>query len=261
MSTVDNEDLVVAFTSKVGCKYDQLSSIWSWINSNQWIIFAFFTVAGGTLCFFGRAMLKPTLFITGILMVVVVTFYIFYTTFLKTNTEMWVGWVVLGCSLLAGMLVGFLFQKFAKVGAFFLAGWGGFSVGLLLYNAFIYKISDEPVVLWATAGVCAIIFGLLTVLLFDHILIQSTAILGSFMFCYGIGLVAGHYPNPFTLAELIKHHQFDQIDPLYYAYLGGNLILYIIGCVVQYRHKRQNPQYNPEDRISFRRKDGSRYWR
>jgi hypothetical protein len=30
--------------------------------------------------------------------------------------------------------------------------------------------------------------------------------------------------------------------------MGGNVLLYIIGCLVQYRHKRSNPEYQPEKR-------------
>jgi hypothetical protein len=74
------------------------------------------------------------------------------------------------------------------------------------------------------------------------------------MFTYGIGLVAGHYPNPFTIVELIKNNQWKGMDPLFYAYMGGTLLLYIIGCVVQYRHKKKHPEYNPEEKIRIRRR-------
>ena len=95
----------------------------------------------------------------------------------------------------------------------------------------------------------AIVFGVLTIFFFDHILIQSTSILGSFVVVYGIGLIAGHYPNPFNIVSMIQNGQFSEIDPLFYAYMGGNLVLYIIGAFVQYRHKRANPKYRPEDRL------------
>jgi Domain of unknown function (DUF4203) len=95
----------------------------------------------------------------------------------------------------------------------------------------------------------AIVFGVLTIFFFDHILIQSTSILGSFVVVYGIGLIAGHYPNPFNIVSMIKNGQFNEIDPLFYAYMGGNIVLYIIGAFVQYRHKRANPKYRPEDRL------------
>lgn len=73
------------------------------------------------------------------------------------------------------------------------------------------------------------------------------------MAVYGIGLVAGHYPNPFTIQEMIKHNTLNDIDPLYYAYLGGNLVLYIIGCVVQYRHKKKYPESDYEEKMAMRR--------
>lgn len=78
-------------------------------------------------------------------------------------------------------------------------------------------------------------------------MIQATAIFGSFIFCYGIGMVVGHYPNPFTI------HTLDSIDPLYYAYMGGNLVMYILGLVVQYRHKRKNPKKTDfEERMVYK---------
>jgi hypothetical protein len=76
-----------------------------------------------------------------------------------------------------------------------------------------------------------LIFGVLALFFFEHILIHSTAILGSFMAVYGIGLVAGHYQNPFTLAALIKHGEITSIDPIFYAYLAGNLVMYVLGVL------------------------------
>ena len=51
------------------------------------------------------------------------------------------------------------------------------------------------------------------------------------MFVFGIGLVAGRYTNPFTIVELIKHGQITSVDPVFYAYLGGNILLYAIGVI------------------------------
>lgn len=257
-SLADNSNLSIAFKTKFGCKYDQLSQIWNFFTNNRWAMFAAFVIGGTILCFAGRAMLKPTLFITGVLIAAFLIVYIFYSTFLKSNTEEWVGWAVLGGATVAGLLLGYLFAKFHKVGAFALAAWGGFSVGLLLYNAFVYKFHGGDAAFWGTTIGCALILGLLTIVLFDHILILATAITGSFLMCYGVGLVAGHYPNPFTIADLIKNDQIENIDPMYYAYMGSNLILLLVGIAVQYRHKKRNPDYKPEERISFRKRDNRR---
>jgi hypothetical protein len=166
-------------------------------------MFALLVIAGGILTFAGRAMLKPTLFIIGVFTASFLILYIFYTTFLSTETEEWKFYVTGGSAIVAGLILGYFLQKFAKVGAFLLAGWGGFAVGVLLYNAVAYKLSSSPYVFWGVAGGCALLLGILTIFIFDHILIQATALLGSFMFVYGVGIVAGHYPNPFTLAKMI----------------------------------------------------------
>lgn len=242
-SAMDNNNLFVSFVSKIGCKYDQLSQIWAFFEKNSWAMFALFVIIGGGLTFAGKFLIRATLFFTGILATTFVVMYIFYTTFLKTNTESWVPWAVLGGSAVVGTLLGVLLAKFQKVGAFLLAGWGGFCVGLLLYNAVVYKL-DSNIAFWATSCGMALIFGVLTIFLYDHIIINSTSLLGSFMVCYGIGLVAGHYPNPFTIVELVKNGQFTTMDPYYYAYMGGNLLLYIFGIVVQYAHRRRLMQHS-----------------
>lgn len=168
-------------------------------------MFAILVITGGLMTFAGRAMLRPTLFIVGVFTTAFLVLYIFYTTFLSTQTEQWKFYVTAGAAILGGLIVGYFLQKFAKVGAFLLAGWGGFTVGILLYNAVFYKMSSSNYAFWGVCVGCGLILGILTIFLFDHILIQSTAIFGSFLFVYGIGIVAGHYPNPFTLAAMIQN--------------------------------------------------------
>ena len=160
-----------------------------------------------------------------------------YSTFAKKNEEQWVGWVTAAGSILIGVGFGLLLMKYQTFGGFCLAAWGGFSTSLLIYNAFLYKIKSE-IVLWSFAAALGILYVVLLIFFFDHILIHATAMIGSFIFVYGVGLVAGHYTNPFLIVQYIKRGQIDSIDPLFYAYLGGNLVLYIMGCVWQYSRLR-----------------------
>jgi hypothetical protein len=53
---------------------------------------------------------------------------------------------------------------------------------------------------------------------------------------------------------MIKNGTLKDIDPLYYAYLGGNIVLYIMGCVVQYRHKKKYPDSEYEKKMAMRRR-------
>lgn len=157
-----------------------------------------FILVGLFVCFLGRVLFKPILFIAGIFLGVGLTWLICYATFLDDNDKQWVFWLVLAISLIIGLLIGFLLFKLAKVGAFLIAGWGGFSLGLLTYNAFMYKV-DSQAFFWCWIIGCALVAGILACCLFEHILILSTSLSGSFLVINGIGLVAGGYQNPFTI--------------------------------------------------------------
>jgi hypothetical protein len=135
-------------------------------------MFAFMVVIGFTLCFAGRALVKPTLFLVGMFIAIFLIMFIFYSTFLKNSTETWVAWTTLGVSILAGLILGFIFQKFAKLGAFALAAWGGFTLGLILYTSFMYRfLGGSSGAYWAFTLLTALVCGLLAFFLYDHILI------------------------------------------------------------------------------------------
>lgn len=162
-------------------------------------MFAFSLIIGFILCFFGRKLWKPLFFLTGVAVTVFLALIIFYTTFLESNTETWVGWTVIAGSVVVGLLVGFIFMKISKLGAFVLAGWGGFCLGLLIWNTFLYLCSTSNVLFWCFCVGCGIVVGILAIIFFDHIIILSTALAGAYIFVMGIGMVAGRYQNPFTI--------------------------------------------------------------
>jgi len=63
-----------------------------------------------------------------------------YSTFLSDNPKAWAGWVTILVALVLGLLLGWLLLKFIRIGIFLVAAMGGYSFGLLIYNAFLYKM-------------------------------------------------------------------------------------------------------------------------
>lgn len=183
---------VIQFSSIAGCSDTSLNALWQWIDQYKWAIFAILVVIGFFICFFGRRLFKPVIFICGVLLVLVLAWAIFYTTFLSENTDGWVGWAVLGGSIFVGLLVGFIFIKIIKLGAFILAALGGFVLALLLYNTFLYIYFNQIALYCFCFGV-ALVMGVLAIFLFDHIIINTTALAGAYLFVEGIGCVAGRY--------------------------------------------------------------------
>ncbi len=253
-------EIVGRFNSKTGCKYGQLSALWQWFSNNKWAMFAFFLISGLVICFLGRTIFKPILFTVSCIATFGLVMLISYSTFLSNNSKAWAGWTVLAVAVILGLLLGWLLLKFIRIGIFIVAAMGGYSVGLLLYNAILYKMHSQTGFWCFTIGV-ALLFGVLSLCFFNHLLIHATAILGSFMAVYGIGLVAGRYTNPFTLGELIDNDQLKNVDPVFYAYLAGNLVLYVMGMLYQYRVKRGDDSGESHYHIKddFGRKYGRRY--
>mmetsp|Transcript_44060 Transcript_44060/g.59731 ORF Transcript_44060/g.59731 Transcript_44060/m.59731 type:complete len:137 (+) Transcript_44060:765-1175(+) len=136
------------------------------------------------------------MFIIGILTTVAAVALLFYTTFLSQDTEEWVFWTTLGGAIVGGIIVGYLLAKFIKVGAAILAGWGGFTCGLLLNEAVLYRFESE-VLFWISCSVCALIAAFISFKFFEHAIIISTAIIGSYLLIRGISFYAGHYYNEF----------------------------------------------------------------
>jgi hypothetical protein len=186
----------ITIRSSTGCATD---AFWTWITNNKWVMFAISIVIGFIVCFFGRKLWKPLFFLTGVLLTVFLVVIIFYTTFLNDQTESWIGWVVIGGSVLLGLIVGFIFMKVSKLGAFVLAGWGGFCLGLLIWNSFLYLATSSNVLFWLFTVGCGVIVGILAIIFFDHIIILASAMAGAYVFVAGIGMVAGRYTNPFTV--------------------------------------------------------------
>lgn len=156
------------------------------------MLFAIFLIVGLFITFFGRKLFRPILFIAGLFIGVALVWLICYSTFLSDNSKSWVFWVVTAVSILIGLVIGWLLFKLTKIGAFILAGWGGYSLALLLYNAFLYKINSQAFFWCWTIGL-AVVCAVLCLCFFEHILILSSSMAGSFLAINGIGLVAGRY--------------------------------------------------------------------
>ena len=86
LNASDNSNIIANFGSSTGCKNGQLSAIWDWFKNNKWPMFVVFLVGGIVICFLGRTLFKPVLFITGIIMASSLIMLLFYSTFLKSNT-------------------------------------------------------------------------------------------------------------------------------------------------------------------------------
>ena len=207
-------------------------------------------LGGIFMCFCGRRLFKVAIFSTAAIATVALVLIIFYSTFLKANSEAWVGWLVLSSSIILGIIVGAVVTKLERVGAAVIAGWGGFMLGLLLNETILFLANSEAV-FWCVALGCAGACAILAFCAFNHAIILSTSFIGAYFFWRGVSLYAGGFPNEFTLIEEIKNGVIDGINPWFYAYMTAIVITCVLSSIWQYKQfrKMEAHEQNPYDRL------------
>jgi len=230
---------------------NDFNAFWTWLNNNKVVMCIVFMLVGIIVGLLGRKLFSVIVFLAAVFVSIGLVMVISYATFLKDNHETWVGWVTLSVGAILGLLLGWLFVKIIKLGAFAVAAFGGFQLGLFLYETFpMYKI-DSQAFFWCFCIGLALICGLLAVCLFDHVLILTTAFGGAYLFVSGIGLVAGHFDNPFTIASERAADPNFTISGWFYLYMAGILVMAIFCSIVQYRHRKTQIEedHDPYNRL------------
>jgi len=186
---------------------------------------------GFFLGLFGKKIFTATLFIIGTLVTFFVVSLIFYTTFLSSEQEAWVNWVVfIGCIVL-GLLVGYLLAKCQRLGGALLGGLAGFMLGLALNTAIFVYAESEPL-FWVVTIACAIAGAILSFFAYNHVIILGTSFTGSYLFIRGFSLYIGGFPNEFEIAKALENGSIDGIDPWFYLYLVFIIVLTILCAIV-----------------------------
>lgn len=239
----------VQITSKYGCPVTSINALWKFFYNYRMLFGGILIAFGLFICLFGRMLFKPVIFVLGLVAFVFLSMLFFYSVFFNANTKAYVGWIVLSVSAVVGILVGLLLAKFSKLGLAVLAGWGGACLGLVLWSAFLYKTNSQ-IAFWCIIVFIALICAGLSFCIFEHLVIIATSFVGAYGLVRGISVYAGGYPNEFTIVQLIQNGLIDQINPIFYIYLGGIVVAFIIGMIVQYKmkgkyiKKEKHPYYN-----------------
>lgn len=172
------------------------------------------------------------------MVIILVILFLFYVLFLPNDVDSWVGWLLLSISVVLGCIGGFFASKLIRVGVFFLGLLSGAGVGLLLNNIVFYKI-NHIATLWVLMGVLGLAFGVCSFFWYNYVVILCTSILGSYLFVRGIGMMAGGYPNEFTIYQRISAGDIGSVPWTFYMYMIGIVICTIMSIFLQVKLKRR----------------------
>ena len=235
----------IEIESSIGaCDILSNNLVWQYLAYIEPYIGVIGIVGGFILAFYGFRLLKPTIFAAGFLACCAASMLIFYAAYANSVDELEAFYIWLGVGAGVGLIVGYLLQKVLKVGAAFVAGWGGLALGLILNEAVMWHF-EYVWVFWTTNIVCMIVAAVLAFKYFEHIFIYSSSIMGSYFLIRGVSVYAGHYYNEFTVIKLLKAGLYDEIDPYYWGYVGGFVAIALIGAWYQFRNLKPAKPAHP----------------
>lgn len=226
----------VAFKSSDACYKFSLNALFRYIGRYSYLFGAVMIVFGIFVGFLGKKLVKPTIFLVGTSAFVILSAWFIFTLAFTRDSSETIEWVVFGVCCLVGIFIGLLLAYLSRLGTAVLTAWGGVCLALMLYTSFVYKIDNSSqVVYWVFLVLMGIVFGLLGYFLYNHAVILSTSIIGSYMVIRGISMYAGHFPNEQIILERIKYGQLADFDNYFWIYLGGFAVL-SLGCIIfQYK--------------------------
>jgi hypothetical protein len=220
-----------------------ISSAWTYIYEYRYVYGAVFILVGLFLGLLGRKVFVVSIFLAAAFISLLIILYVYYAMFLTNTTPGWVGWAVLGGAFVVGSVLGLACTRFARVGATLIAIWGGFIVGLIINESVLYLL-EGSLVFWVVCASCAAVLGVLVFVTYNHAVILSTSLIGSYLFVRGISLYAGGYPNEYLLINEIKNGIIQPAERRsLYFYIAGILASTVICAIVQYRQLARMDEY------------------
>ena len=73
-------------------------------------------------------------------------------------------------------------------------------LSLLINEAVLYK-TESMLWFWGLGVACALVCALLTFVIYNHVIILTTAFMGAYLFWRGISMYLGGFPNEFDLIK------------------------------------------------------------
>lgn len=240
----------VVIESLSGCPEGNIYAIWTLLQKYKIFFGAALIILGLFEIFLGAKLMIITLFIATCIVTITVIFLLILLIF---NPSTVVVWIILGVSLLGGIVLGYFVAKYKRaVLGFLLGGYMGYILGLLLYNvAFIHIQYNPTMIYWMTIILSILIACVFSYFLFEHLLIVSTSFCGAYALIRGISLYAGGFPNESYIIDLINKKEYDTLKlaltPIVYVYVACWLVVCAFGIYFQYKTKSPDDKNNLGD--------------
>ena len=104
--TYDGKTYTTTYTGSQACPLFTISALWEFLYQYRYYFGVALILIGLFLGLLGRKLWVVAIFLISAFLTMGIILLLFYTTFLKSTTAEWVGWTVLGCSIIFGVILG-----------------------------------------------------------------------------------------------------------------------------------------------------------
>lgn len=172
--------------------------IWEYISYVEPYLGAVAIVLSIPMIFFGIKLIRPSVCFAGFLTSVLLSLLVFYTIYASSVDELATFYYWMAGGAVVGFILGWFLQHFVRVGVAILAGWGGWMLGLMINEAFLWEFEDVWV-FWSANVAMFLICAVLSWKFYEPMAIFGTTILGSYGLVRGVSVYAGHYYNEYEV--------------------------------------------------------------
>ena len=182
---------------------------------------------GGYLCFVGGRFPGTTLFIFSTLAVCLTQMFLLYIYILPNFAAVWTVPIVFFVTLGMGLGMGYGAAKWPKIGVMIMGFCLGSLLGFGIYYAFMESsVSTTTAKILTITGV-AIFTAILYIILFDYMVIVTSAIFGAYIFVRGISMFTGGYVDEYTIILASQNSELGDVQwtQIFFWVLMGLLAL------------------------------------
>ena len=197
-------------------------------------------IIGGYLCFVGGRFPGTTLFIFSTLAVGLIELFMLFIFVLPNFSPVWtvpiVGTVCLGM----GIGMGYGAAKWPKIGVMIMGFSLGSLLGFLIYWSFMESsVSSTTAKVITVCGV-ALFTALMYIIIFDYMVIMTSAIFGAYILIRGLTMYTGGYVNEFTVVLATTNGDIGDIKWTMILYWVLMVLLALISINAQLKDRRLN---------------------
>jgi len=244
--TIEGNELFLSGRSSHGCPVLKISAIYNFIVNNKYILALIMLVIGSIECFFGLAMLGPSLFSIGFITGFGFLLLLFGEFIIQPNTNSYLIWTLIFICIVVGVCLGYLATSLPKIGFFALGIWLGVVIAWIINNLFLYKIETNPpdLLLYLLMLILGASGAFLSKWKWKFICIISTGFLGAYLVIRAFSIFIGYYPDELTIAKQIRMKEIESVGWEFYVYFTFIVILAGCGIYVQFINKKKGGRYN-----------------